>query len=146
MQLPKITNQLKPLTLAVGIAAAAPVFSYADIDNISKIINSEKISRYIEVVDSNDNLYLSNKFRFQMYLQRWERKTMFMSSVSSIVDDEDFKSIVAMGQGVVPLIKEELQRKPSTLVWALNYIYGRKISNNPNLTISEACKLWIKEI
>lgn len=146
MQLPRITNQLKPLTLAVGIAATVPVFSYSDIDDLSKIINSEKTSRYIQVVDNNDNFYLSNKFRFQLHLQRWEEKTMFMSSVSSIVGDEDFRAIVSMGGYAIPLIKEELQRKPSTLVWALNYIFGRKISNNPNLTIAEACKLWIKEI
>ena len=54
--------------------------------------------------------------------------------------------VVSMGQYAVPFIKDELIRKPSTLVWALNYIYGYKISSNPHLTISEACKLWIKKI
>ena len=71
---------------------------------------------------------------------------MLYSSVEDIVNDKDFQSIVLMGEQAVPFIKEELIEKPSTLVWALNYIYNRKISNKPNLTITEACKLWIKEI
>lgn len=35
---------------------------------------------------------------------------------------------------------------PSTLVWALNLIYNRKITDLPNITISEACNLWVKEL
>ena len=71
---------------------------------------------------------------------------MFQSSASSIISDPDFQAIVSMGQYAVPFIKEEIANEPSTLVWALNLIYGRRISNNPNLTIKEACKLWIKAI
>ena len=71
---------------------------------------------------------------------------IFQDRPCRIVEDEDFKAIVSMGQYAVPFIKDELIRKPSTLVWALNYIYGYKISSNPHLTISEACKLWIKKI
>ena len=73
-------------------------------------------------------------------------KTQFMSSAYSIVNDEDFQSIVAMGKSVVPFIVKEIEREPSTLVWALNYIYGHKISDKSNITISEACKLWIKAL
>lgn len=146
MQLTKINNTLKPLTLAVGLVSVAPLFTYADIDNVSPIINSQKTIEYMNIVDNAENFQLSNKFRFQMHLKNWEKKTKLISSVASIVGDEDFKTIVSMGEYAVPFIKEELQRKPSTLVWALNYIRGKKISNNPHLTISEACKLWIKEI
>ncbi len=69
---------------------------------------------------------------------------MFLSSAKAIVDNEEFKGIVAMGRVVTPLIIDAIDREPSQLVWALNYIYGAKISNNPNTTIKEACKLWVK--
>lgn len=148
MQLPKMTSHLKPLTLAVGLASAASSFAYADcnVDNLCSIVNSKMTTQYLQVIDSKESYYLANKFKFQLHLQRWERRTMFKSSVKSIVEDENFMAIVSMGKDAVPFIKDELIRKPSTLVWALNYIYGHKISSNPHLTISEACKLWIKKI
>ena len=147
MQLPKINNQFKPITLAtIGLLAATPNFSYADVDSYSNVINSEKTIQYLQDIDYRESYRMSAKFYFQYHLQRWQEKTMFSSSVATIVEDEDFQAIVAMGDKAVPFIKEELLEKPSTLVWALNYIYGKKISDNPNITISQACKLWIKEI
>lgn len=146
MQLPQITNQLKPIPLVAGIISVASVFAYSDVDINSQILNSDKTLSYIKVVDSKENCYLSNKFKFKHHLQRWEIDTMFSSSVSDIVNNEDFQAIVKMGTMAVPFIREEIAHKPSTLVWALNYIFERKISNRQNLTISEACKLWLKVI
>lgn len=146
MQLAKLTDKLKPLTLAAGLLTTSGLV-YADIDNYSKIsATSGRTSEYINIVDKNDIAYLSTKFKFELHLKFWEEKTMFMSSAASIVDDIDFRSIVAMGKSVVPLIVEELERKPSTLVWALNFIFEQKISSKSNLTITEACKLWIKAL
>ena len=31
-----------------------------------------------------------------------------------------------MGEVATPLILAEIQQRPSTLVWALNFIYGKK--------------------
>ena len=117
-----------------------------DIDAYNNIINSEKTMQYMQLVDARETDYFSAKFHFQLHLQRWEQKTKFQSSVYRIIGDEDFKAIVGMGEVATPLILAEIQQRPSTLVWALNFIYGKKISNNSNLTISEACKLWIKEL
>lgn len=69
-----------------------------------------------------------------------------MSSASDIVNHEAFKAIVAMGEAAVPYIVEEINTTPSTLVWALNFIYQKKISNNPDTTVQEACRLWVKEL
>ncbi|MFA5618580.1 MAG: hypothetical protein WDK95_17350 [Syntrophorhabdaceae bacterium] len=87
-----------------------------------------------------------NKSLFETHLMNWEKKTKFLSSVKSIIENEDFQAIVSMGYSAVPYIIEEIENKPSTLVWALNLIYDRKITNDPNTTISEACNLWIQEI
>jgi len=50
-----------------------------------------------------------------------------------------------MGQSAVPFIVEEIDQRPSTLVWALNIIFNRKISDK-NINISEACRLWVKTL
>ena len=146
MQLPTINSALKPITIAAGMLTATPIFMYGDIDNIHNIVSSERTSQYLEVSDNADNFLFSRRFMFDLHLQRWKENTMFQSSASSIVSDPDFQAIVSMGQFAVPFIKEEIANEPSTLVWALNLIYGKRISNNPNLTIKEACKLWIKAI
>ena len=51
-----------------------------------------------------------------------------------------------MGPKIVPFILDELDKGPSNIVWALNMIYKKKITNKPNVTIAEACKLWIKAL
>ncbi len=147
MQLTPVKQAFKPITIAAGMIAAVPTFAYSDIDSYSNnMINSEKTMQYMQLVDARETDYFSAKFHFQLHLQRWEKKTKLQSSVYRIIGDEDFKAIVSMGEVATPLIIAEIQQRPSTLVWALNFIYGKKISNNSNLTISEACKLWIKEL
>ena len=146
MQLNKIPSQAKVLTLATGLMVSVPVFAYSDLDDLGNILTIRKNVEYVKAVSSTEEFDITQKFRFQMHLKAWEQKTMFSSSIASIVSDEDFQSIVKMGIVAVPFIKDELERKPSVLVWALNYIYGKRISDKKELTISDACKLWIKTI
>ena len=149
MQLVQLSNKLKPLSLAVGLLTASTTFAYADLDAFSGIItttSNNQTSKYITSVDKNDNSFLLHKFRFQNHLINWEKKTVFLSSTKAIIEDVDFQAIVAMGQSAVPFIVESIEEKPSTLVWALNIIFNRKITNNPSATISEACKLWVKSL
>lgn len=70
----------------------------------------------------------------------------FLSSAKAIIELDDFQSIVAMGSDAVPFIVDAIDKEPSPLVWALNFIFKAKISNNPNTTITEACKLWVKRL
>jgi len=149
MQLVQLSNKLRPLTLAVGLLSAASTFAYSDIDNHSGILtitSNNRTSEYIKSVDKSDGTLFFNKFRFQSHLINWQKKTIFLSSTKSIIENEDFQAIVAMGTSVIPFIIEEIENKPSTLVWALNLICNRKITDNPNTTISDACKLWVKEL
>jgi len=149
MQLVQLTNKLRPLTLAASLLSASAVFAYSDVDAYSGILNittNNKTSEYINLVDKSDRGFILHKFRFQYLLESWKQKTLFLSSTKSIIENEDFKAIIAMGYSAVPYIVEEIEYNPSTLVWALNMIYNRKITNNPNTTISEACKLWVKEL
>lgn len=93
--------------------------------------------------DLFESVYLRDKF-ISLY-NAWESNTMLESSVSKIIDDRSFKRIVEMGDKAIPLIIEEIDRNPSTLVWALNLITNSNISTSHRLTISEACKLWVRK-
>ena len=149
MQLVQLSNKLRPITLAVGLLSAASTFAYSDIDSHSGILtitSNNRTSEYIKSVDKNDSAFFFNKYRFQSHLINWQKKTLFLSSTKAIIENVDFQSIVAMGESAIPFIIEEIENKPSTLVWALNLICDRKITDNPNTTISDACKLWVKEL
>ncbi len=149
MQLVKLSNKLKPITLAAGMLSSGVIFAYSDLDSYSAILTTatnNKTSEYIRSVDKNDNAFLLQKFRFQNHLTSWKKSTLFLSSTKAIIDNEDFQAIVSMGNSAIPFIVEEIEREPSTLVWTLNIILKRKITNNPNTTIPEACKLWVKEL
>lgn len=137
------------LTTALLSPASAFSFSYNDLDNYSNInavIQNNETARYIKDIESNSYNHLILGFKFQGHLNNWKSKTMFFSSVDEIINDVDFQIIVEMGRSVVPLILSEIDKNPSLLVWALNIIYDKKISQNPNTTIEEACKLWIKRM
>lgn len=148
MQLKQLGQAIKPLTLAAGVALSAPVM-YADLDQysaITSIISNHQTESYLRFIDNTEDRYQRIQGRFKILYQTWRDKTAVLSSPKSIIDNEEFKGIVSMGYDAVPFIVDAIAEEPSQLVWALNYIYGAKISNNTNLTISEACKLWVRRI
>ena len=149
MQLTDLKNGFRPLTLAAGLLVAMPSFAYADVDqftNVTTIISSNRAAQYLKEVNNVEEEWMIAKRRFDFLYESWLENTFFLSSAQAIVEQKDFKGIVAMGHTAVPFIISTLEREPSNLVWSLNLIYKRKISNKPNLTITEACKLWIKAL
>lgn len=92
--------------------------------------------------DFIDKIFLKDKFI--SLLNAWESKTELFSSVAKIISDNNFQRIVSMGEKAIPLIIDEIEKKPSTLVWALNLITNSSIESNQRLTVSEACKKWVK--
>lgn len=145
MQLQKITNFIKPIALTTGMII--PTMLYSGIDSYSGILaTSGRTVKYVENIEKNDTSFVFLKTKFQLHVQNWYQQTVFLSSAYDIVANPNFQAIIAMGEQAVPFIKEELQRKPSTLVWALNYIFNKKISDKSNLTITEACRLWIEAL
>ena len=147
MQLTGLSNKIIPLTLAAGLAVNP--FFYADVDAHSGIVsstNNNKVFEYISSVDEGEVVAISNKLRFQFLLNSWQQQTKFSSSPDLIVQNEHFQSIVAMGKAAIPFIVDEISANPSTLVWALNIIFKKKISDNPRTTIPQACKLWVNQL
>ena len=149
MQLKDIKQGWKPVSLAVGLIAGVPVGLYAAIDQYSKIdtvLTNNATSRYIAEVNDPSELMMSGKLVFDALESSWRKETRFLSSVKDIIEQRDFQAIIAMGEQAVPFIGQSIESRPSTLVWALNMIFNGKISEKKDLTIGEACKLWVKEL
>lgn len=149
MQLKEMKQGWKPMTLTVGLLAGGGGGMYAGIDQYSKIetvLNNHITSKYIEEVNDPSEVFLSDKLLFESLLSSWQKNTRMLSSVQGIIEQRDFQAIVAMGTKAVPFIGQSIEMKPSTLVWALNMIFNVKISDRKDLTISDACKLWVKEL
>lgn len=149
MQLNLIKQGWKPVSLALGLMAGGPQNMYADVDqysNINTIINNHITSKYLAEVSDPAEAQISDKLLFDNLLASWSKHTRFLSSVEGIINQRDFQAIVAMGARAVPFIGASIEAQPSTLVWALNMIFNAKITNNPDITIQDACKLWVKEL
>jgi hypothetical protein len=153
MQLRKIGDS-RPLLITAGLittgAVSAAFFSYDDYkdaySNINVVIQNSKTSDYIEKVASESY----NKFLFETlfhnHFEQWKMRTQFSSSAKAIVEDENFQAIISMRENAVPFIIQKIKEGPTLLVWALNFIYGKKISSNSNISIKDAGKLWLKEL
>lgn len=61
---------------------------------------------------------------FYSSLRKWESETFHVSSIPEIVEHPAFLNIVEMGELAIPLIVQELENKPSVLLFALNKIVG----------------------
>lgn len=146
MQL-KSSIGFKPLLLSVAaLMPTASSLAYNDIDNYSKVysVSNAGMSKYLNDVEYLVSNPIKDELVFNQLVSQWEAETIFLSSLPAIIENPNFKAIVSMGKSATPFILDYISHKPSTLVWALNLIYKTKISNNPRLTIPEACKLWVK--
>ena len=133
----------------MAIAGAGAIFSYSDIDKFvdaGNIITNVETMRYLRTYSSVEGLDFYDEMRYEQFKEAWKQSTMFMSSAQDIIEDSNFQGIVAMGDRAVPYIIRDIKESPSTLVWALNMIFKKRITNKANTSIEEACKLWVKEL
>ncbi len=146
MQL-KFIPGFKPLTLVAVATMSSTPLAYSDIDpfmNNANIITNSDTARYFNSVIDYEGKQVYDRLLFERLKSEWQANTQFLSSPKQIVEDKSFQSIVAMGKNAVPFILEDIRDTPSTLVWALNLIFKAKISDKQNVSIEEACKLWLK--
>lgn len=57
--------------------------------------------------------------RFKKLAQKWKRETVNISSIQQMVLHPAYQEIIAMGSKVIPMILNELKRKPDFWFWAL---------------------------
>lgn len=79
-----------------------------------------KVVAYFNILLSNDD---NTEKEFYMHLKKWQEETMMYSSIPTIINNEEFKAIVNMGEKAVPFIKRELEKGSSFLYMALERIY-----------------------
>lgn len=147
MQIKRMTTSLRPLTISGVVLGSALL--YSDVDQFSRInttLSDRQTADYVRLTEAESRDVVFTRSQFDALYRDWREKTRFFSSSADIIGDRSFQAIVGKGMAAVPYIAESIEKEPSTLVWALNYIYGVKISNRPNLTVREACKLWVKRI
>ncbi|WP_303180126.1 hypothetical protein [uncultured Butyricimonas sp.] len=145
MQLNTISAGIIPLTITgTMMISSINVFSQ---DVHSSIIceTPDPANDYLNSADENIYTNMVLKLNFEKYLKAWRYNTMFFSFSDQITKEDNFQKIVSMGKHAVPFILEEIKQNPSSLVWALNIIYNKTISQN-NITIKEACRLWVKTL
>lgn len=119
------------------------VLEYVQSESTFDLIDVAPVLRNLKLdEDMFESVYMRDKFH--ALFNAWESKTFLQSSVSKIIEDVNFKKIVEMGEKAIPLIIEEIDKNPSTLVWALNLITKTSISSDQRLTVSAACKMWVK--
>ena len=151
MQFIKHIRGITPIavTSLVSLGIIDKEMTYNAVDNYSNIttvVCNPVIATYIKNNENQTFHNLQLRHYFNELVSNWKQNTMFSSSLQQIINDNNFQKIVAFKEQAVPLILLEIQNQPSMLVWALNIIYGTKISNDPQLTITEACKLWVKKL
>jgi hypothetical protein len=135
-----------PLVLTIGSNSFSSVktnfiFNEDDLRKEYIHINQDLINESKrDALFSPDYEYLT--LRLRGFIDNWTNQTKFMSSISSIIQNSNFKNIISLGKPAVPIILNEIRKKPSNLVWALNYIEGFNISKTP-ISITEACQKWI---
>lgn len=61
---------------------------------------------------------------FYAVLNRWRSETKFLSDPAKITSHPSYVALVENADKVIPLIKMELSRKPSHLIWVLEDHFG----------------------
>jgi hypothetical protein len=85
------------------------------------------------------------KENFERLAKAWRRDTEFFSSLFDIVMDHSYQKIIGLGAPAVPLIMQELQKKPGHWHWALYSITQTNAAEEaPDGDIKAICNAWLK--
>lgn len=98
-------------------------------------LESDRNLRDIDISKANDRVV------FLQNLKYWNDMTNIMS-VNNF-DNSYFESIVKMGRNAVPFIVEELEKKPTPLVHALDMIFPGVVKYNGYISLKDACDTWL---
>ena len=84
----------------------------------------------------------NKKTSFLQNLKYWNDQTEFLAN--NDFNNPYFQSIVKMGLDAVPLILEEIKRKPSDLVYALDRILPGVVTYGPGfIPLEKVCATWL---
>ncbi len=114
------------------------------------VINQEtpldlNTGKYIDILSFSEmSKQIIIESQLESYYNAWKEETLIISNVNEIIQNSNFQKIIMIGEMAIPFILKKISAEPSTLVWALNIITGKKISDRSRITISESCNMWYK--
>jgi len=87
---------------------------------------------------------LRNKMVFQSLVEEWERGRPRGVDVSMMVMHPSYQRIIGMGADAVPLLLQELERKPGHWFWALYAITSANpVPPESQGNLKEMAKAWV---
>jgi hypothetical protein len=92
-----------------------------------------------------DEFELSDREIFDVYYEKWVKVIKYYSGFNLYFTDRNFQAIVRMKERATPFILEKVKEKPTFLVYALEEIYHKKLTQNCR-SLEEAGTIWIKEL
>jgi hypothetical protein len=83
--------------------------------------------------------------KFKRLLAEWRDQAAPLSSITAMAMLPSYQEIIGMGKPALPLILNELKRKPSHLFWALRAISGiDPVPSKDRGNITQMKKAWIE--
>lgn len=138
----KMMPILLGLSTNVVMAKTELLFSESDIIKANYLASAKSSIVAEHELMQTSQIYM--KYKFDDLYKKWNENTMFYSSPKMIIEDENFQGILSMGDQAIPLILNMIENEPSQLVWALNILTNKKISQSPMVSIQDSCKRWVK--
>lgn len=85
------------------------------------------------------------KKRFDFYNSIWKNETIFSSSISEITNNSAYRSIIGLGQEVLPFIIDDLKHNDSHWFYALEALTGQNpIKENHKGVVPLMKEDWIE--
>lgn len=81
------------------------------------------------------------KSRFDLYNSIWQNETMFSSSISEITNNSAYRSIIKLGEDIIPFIIQDLKSKDNHWFYALEALTGQnpiKMENRGVVTLMKS--------
>ncbi|SRR5260221_1887520 len=75
----------------------------------------------------------------------WRREILSSSSMIEMVDDSNYQKIIALGEQVLPLIFEDMEREPDHWFFALREITGEDpVNDEDSGDLEKMTKSWLE--
>lgn len=120
--------------------------------NIPRGTDANKVRSRVNLFYTHLINELAEEQEFLYYRDNWEKETCFSSSISTIISNKNFVSIVNMGERVIPYILRDIQRQPSFLFIALEQICRENLIKPErqgcwnHINVTESCKKWAERL
>ncbi len=120
------------ITVQVLNEKALPLLRQMERDKVVKLVRPPKPNRKIAE-------------QFEALFQQWKDETKYSSSGSEITNHPAYKSIIALGEAVVPFILIKLKEDPQHIFYALFKITGENpIQPQHAGRLSKMTEDWLK--